>query len=420
MSVVAKDGPERAETRETGGAMQLDELFQEMLERDSSDLHLKAGRPPLMRIDGELLVTSHPELSDDDVKRMVYSVLNEHDQGRFEKELELDAAHTFEDRARFRINVFLERGHIGAVMRLIPLKIPTVDELGLPEALKDLALRKQGLILFTGPTGCGKSTSMAAMIHHINENQRRHVVTIEDPVEFVHRDHLAKIDQRQLGTDTLSLDEALRHVLRQDPDVILIGEMRDADTMETAMRAAETGHLVFSTLHTNDAKQTVDRILESFEGNQQSQIRTLLALTLLAVLSQRLIPRSDGKGRAAALEIMVNSPNISQLLAKAQTHMLDEAIAKSSTYWHMQTFNQALCILVKQGKIKPTVALENSTNPGDLRLALRGVGIGSAELDKLTETLVEAEVVEEKPSGDTRQTPGPQDKPKPPGQGFKF
>jgi twitching motility protein PilT len=403
--------------------MQLDDLFREMLERDSSDLHLKAGRPPLMRIHGELLVTSHPELSDDDVRRMVYAVLNEHDKGRFEKELELDAAHTFEDRARFRINVFLERGHIGAVMRLIPLKIPTVDELGLPEVLKDLALRRQGLILFTGPTGCGKSTSMAAMIHHINENQRRHVVTIEDPVEFVQRDHLAKIDQRQLGADTLSLQEALRHVLRQDPDVILIGEMRDADTMETAMRAAETGHLVFSTLHTNDAKQTVDRILESFEGNQQNQIRSLLSLTLLAVLSQRLIPRADGKGRVAALEIMVNSPNISQILAKAQTHMLDEAIAKSGTYWHMQSFNQALCILVKQGKIKPAVALENSTNPGDLRLALRGVGIGSAEIDKLTETLVEAEVVEEKPSGDTQQTgtpPPSQGKPRPPERGFNF
>jgi len=372
-----------------------------------------------MRIHGELLPTNHPELTPDDVRRLVYSILSDRDTARFEKDLELDTAHTFEDRARFRINLFFQRGQMGAAMRLIPLQVPTVDELGLPLVLKDLALRKQGLILFTGPTGCGKSTSMAAMIHHINENQRRHVVTVEDPVEFVHRDNKATIEQRELGTDTLSLQQALRHVLRQDPDVILIGEMRDPETMETAMLAAETGHLVFSTLHTNDAKQTVDRILDSFEGNQQNQIRTLLSLTLLAVLSQRLIMRADGKGRVAALEVMVNSPNVSQILAKGATHELDEAIAKSSTYWHMQTFNQALSILVKQAKITPAAALENTTNPGDLRLAFRGVGIGSAEIDKLTEKLVEAEVVEEGGPSDGIQPPSEGGQ-QPPGRKFPF
>jgi twitching motility protein PilT len=262
---------------------------------------------------------------------------------------------------------------------------------------------------------------MAAMINHINQNQHKHIVTIEDPIEFVYEDNLSTINQRELGDDTQSLTEALRHVLRQDPDVILIGEMRDVETMETAMRAAETGHLVFSTLHTNDAKQTMDRILESFEGNHQKQVRTLLSLTLLAVLSQRLLPKASGTGRVAALEIMINSPNISKLLEKGLTHEIDEAIAKSGTYWHMQSFNQALVELVKQGTVTPEAALENSSNPGDLRLSLRGVGIGSSELDKLTEKLdsVKEEVVlageEAAPAAEA-----PRLRPKPPGRGFTF
>ena len=369
--------------------MELNDLFREMLERSSSDLHLKVGRPPLMRIHGELLPTEHPVLTTEEVRRLVYMVLKDRDIGRFERDLELDTAHTFEDRARFRINLFYQRGQMGAVMRLIPLTIPTVDELALPPVLKDLALRNQGLILFTGPTGSGKSTSMAAMLHHVNQNQHRHVVTIEDPIEFVHEDMLATINQRELGTDTYSLTEALKHVLRQDPDVILLGEMRDPETIETAMLAAETGHLVFSTLHTNDSKQTMDRILESFEGNHQKQIRSLLSLTLLAVLSQRLLSKADGSGRVAALEIMVNSPNVSQVIAKGSTYELEDIIAKSSRYWDMQTFNQALCHLVKAGTVTASVALSNSANPGDLRLMLRGVGIGSADIDKLTENLLE-------------------------------
>ncbi len=398
--------------------LQIHDLFREMIVKRASDLHLKVGRPPLMRIDGELLPTAHPVLSIDDARRLIFSLLGDREIGKFEKECELDTARTFEDKARFRINVFFQQGHIGAVMRLIPLKMPTVEQLGLPPVLNDLALRNQGLILFTGPTGSGKSTSMAAMINHINRHQHRHVVTVEDPIEFVHTDDLATIDQRELGVDTLTLTEALRRVLRQDPDVILIGEMRDASTMETAMRAAETGHLVFSTLHTNDAKQTMDRILESFEGNHQKQIRTLLALTLHAVLSQRLLPRADGKGRVAALEIMVNSPNISKLLEKGSTAELGEAIAKGGNYWHMQTFNQALAQHVKEGLITPEVALEHSTNPGDLRLALRGIGIGSAEIDKLTEKL-ETER-EEVMAGVTDDSGKPVPKAKPPGRGFSF
>ena len=389
--------------------MHIYDLFREMLANDASDLHLKAGRPPLMRIYGDLLPTEHEVLAPDEIRQIVYSILTDQDIARFENEKELDTGHTFEDNARFRINLFYQQRQMGAVMRLIPLKIPTVDDLGLPPVLKDLALRKQGLILFTGPTGSGKSTSMAAMIHHINTHQRRHVVTIEDPIEFVHRDNLATINQRELGADTNTLAEALRRVLRQDPDVILIGEMRDAETMETAMQAAETGHLVFSTLHTNDAKQTADRVLESFEGNHQKQIRTLLSLTLLAVLSQRLILRADGNGRSAALEVMVNSPNVSQLLAEGKTRELEDAIRKSARYWHMQTFNQALLNLVQEDAITPEAALESSTNPGDLRLMLRGIGIGSADIDKLTEKLTEEPVA----AGEHDETSAP-------GQNFEF
>ena len=399
--------------------MELNDLFREMLENNASDLHLKVNRPPMMRIHGELLPTEYEPLSSDELKQLIYSVIPDHLIPKFEQELELDTGYTFEDKARFRINLFHQRGLVGAVMRLIPLRVPTVDELKLPIVLKDLALRKQGLILFTGPTGSGKSTSMAGMINHVNENQHRHAITIEDPIEFVHSDIKATINQRELGTDTHSLDEALKHVLRQDPDVILIGEMRDPETMETAMRAAETGHLVFSTLHTNDAKQAVDRILESFEGNHQKQVRTLLSLTLLAVLSQRLIRRADGTGRVAAMEIMINSPNISQLLAKGHTHELEAAIAKSSTYWHMQTFNQALCQLVKEGTILPETAMEASTSPGDLRLMLRGVGIGSADIDKLAEKLEQEKMGIDR-KGETAPSDGPAHKKVKMDEGFKF
>lgn len=296
----------------------------------------------------------------------------------------MDFAYTLDDEARFRVNVFYQRSEMGMVCRMIPLRIPTVDELGLPEAFKEVALRKQGLVLVTGPTGSGKSTSMAAMIQHINENQYRHVVCIEDPIEFVHPDINSTINQRELGLDTLSLDEALKRVLRQDPDVILIGEMRDPETMDMAMRAAETGHLVLSTLHTNDAKQSMDRILDSFTGPAQNQIRTLLSLTLLSVFSQRLVPRADGSGRIAAVEIMVNSPAVAKLLAAGKTHDLEAAIGKSTGYYGMQTFNQNLCQSVVDGIITPETALANSTSPSDLTLMLKGIGSGSSAIDKLS------------------------------------
>ena len=273
-----------------------------------------------------------------------------------------------------RINVkILAIVLIGAVLRMIPIEIPTIDQLGLPAVLKDLVTQKQGLILVTGPTGSGKSTSLAAMIDHINDTRAIHLITIEDPVEFVYTDKRATINQRELGSDTLTLADALRGALRQDPDIILMGEMRDAETMEFGMHAAETGHLVFSTLHTNDAKQTVDRILDTFPPGKTGQIRMLLALTLSGVLSQRLVKRADGNGRVAALEILINSPNVQQLILEGKTKEIEKAMAKASDYYRMQTYNQALLKLVQDGVVTEKEALENTANPDELKLAFRGI-----------------------------------------------
>jgi len=363
----------------------IDDLFKEVIARGSSDLHLKVGRPPLMRIQGELLPTEYEVLTAESLKAMVYPLLRPEQVSMLEKDLELDFAYTIAGQARFRVNLFHQRGELGLVSRMIPLRVPTIDELGLPDTFKELSLRKQGLVLVTGPTGSGKSTSLAAMVQHINQNQYRHVVTLEDPIEFVHADINSTVNQRELGLDTWSLSEALKRVLRQDPDVILIGEMRDPATMETAMRAAETGHLVLSTLHTNDAKQSMDRILDSFEGGMQNQIRTLLSLTLLGVFSQRLVPRADGSGRVAAVEIMVNSPAVAKLLAEGKTRDIEAAIGKSTGYYGMRTFNQALSQLVVDGLVTAETALANSTTPSDLKLMLKGIGSGSAAIDKLRE-----------------------------------
>jgi len=356
----------------------LDELLREMIATTSSDLHLKVGRPPLMRRQGELKPTEHPPLTEEQVREMLFSMMSERQQQRFERDWEIDLAYHLPGEARFRVNGYYQRGHVSAALRLIPEQVPTIDELTLPEVMKELALRKQGLILITGPTGSGKSTSQAAMIEHINRSQDRHVVTIEDPVEYVFTDRRATIDQREVGSDTRSHKEALRRVLRQDPDVILMGEMRDPETIEIGLHAAETGHLVFSTLHTNDAKQTVDRILDTIGSDMLTQYRSMLSLNLMAVLSQRLLPRADGSGRVAAMEVMINSPHVAELIHDGKTIELQNAIATSKSYYKMQTFNQALTRLVQEGLVTAEVALEFSDAPGDLRLMLRGVGTGAA------------------------------------------
>ncbi|MHC4598738.1 MAG: type IV pilus twitching motility protein PilT [Planctomycetota bacterium] len=362
--------------------MDANALLLEVLKRRASDLHLKMGRPPLFRVAGELIPSEYTPMTPDTMRQFLGTLMDKRNAERFRTDLEVDFSYHIPKRARFRVNVFLQRGQIGVVVRHIPLQVPTIDAMGLPLVLKDIAQRNQGVVLVTGPTGSGKSTTLSAIVDHINNTRHVHVITIEDPVEFVYRDNMATINQRELGTDTRSLSEALKRALRQDPDVILIGELRDRETMETAIHAAETGHLVFSTLHTNDAKQTVDRLLDAFPPDSRDQICKMLALNLLGVLSQRLIKRADGNGRVAALEIMINSPHIQQILEKGATLELEKAIAKSGSFYRMQTFNQALAGLVNQQTISKSDALAASFNPDDLNLLLRG--IAAAQVDAMT------------------------------------
>jgi twitching motility protein PilT len=355
----------------------IETVLKELVLRQGSDLHLKVGRPPLMRISSDLLPTELPVVDEADMEHVLRSLLGEAGFKKLQTEFEVDAAYMIPDLSRFRINAFKAMGQYGVAIRAIPLEVPTIDGRGLPAVLKDICLSPQGMVLMTGPTGSGKSTSLAAMIEQLNQTQPLHIVTIEDPIEFVYRDHLCTIRQRQLGSDVRSLGEALRRVLRQDPDVILMGEMRDAETIELAMHAAETGHLVFSTLHTNDAKQTLDRIVDTFPATAHHQVRAMLALTLRAVVSQRLVRRADGTGRVAAVEVLINSPNIRDLIAEGKTSQIEKVIASSGDYYKMQTFNQSLAKLVLDGVISQDEAVGCSTNPGDLRLLLKGVTTGS-------------------------------------------
>jgi twitching motility protein PilT len=350
----------------------IDAILKELVERKGSDLHMKVGRPPLMRLQGELLPTEFPPVSREDMDAVILHLLGQERFNRFKQELEFDSAYQIPGLARYRINVLHQMDQPGLVMRTIPYKIPSLDQLGLPPVLKDLVQKPQGMILVTGPTGSGKSTSLAAMIRHINETTNKHIITIEDPIEFVHSDIQCTVNQRQLGSDTKSMVQALRRALRQDPDIILVGEMRDVETMETAMHAAETGHLVFSTLHTNDAKQTVDRIIDSFPPEQGRQIRVMLSLTLEAVISQRLVKRADGTGRACAMEIMVNSPAVKELIELGKTAEISKAMMKAGAYYRMQTFNQALAKLVADNIITDEEALGTSSSPDDLKLLLKG------------------------------------------------
>lgn len=352
----------------------LDNILTLMRERVASDLHLRLGRPPLMRMGGDLLPTEHPPLTSDAVWALISPVMNEHLVAKLEEERELDLDYQVPGVARFRFNIFYTKGVLGAVIRLIPLDVPTIDQLGLPPVLKDLSVKPHGLFLVTGPTGSGKSTTLACCVEHINQTRHCHVITIEDPIEFVYSDKKATITQRALGRDSLTHKHALRAALRQDPDVILAGEMRDRETMELAIHAAETGHLVLSTLHTNDAKQTIDRILDTFPAEIQVGLRRMLSVSLIGVVCQRLIKSASGRGRVPAMEILVNSPAIKELIEKGDTAGIDKALAASQSYWRMQTFNQHLAQLVKERKITDEEAVKNSASPDDLKLMLRGLG----------------------------------------------
>lgn len=390
--------------------MDIDFCLKELERQGGSDLHLKVGRPPLMRISGDLLPTDSPPLTDDDLRASLYSLMTDKIIKNFEENMEADFSHEIPGLARFRVNVFMQRAHIGSVMRLIPLETPTVDGLGLPPVLKTISENLDGLVLVTGPTGSGKSTTLAAMIEHVNCTAPLHIVTIEDPIEFVYEDKTATINQRELGIDTGALAAALRAVLRQDPDVILMGEMRDPETVGFGITAAETGHLVFATLHTNDAKQTIERILDTMPPDARDMVRSQLAILLRAIVCQHLCKRADGAGRVAAQEILVNSPNISQLIEEGKTRTIDRAMMEGS-YYGMQTFNQALNNLVVKGTITEEEALGATANPEDLRLIFRGIqrGTNASEAESFNS-----------PQGGGGSAPKKPDEPKKMDRGFDF
>jgi twitching motility protein PilT len=344
----------------------VDDLLRLMLDMGGSDLHITVGSPPGIRVRGELMAAEgYKSLSPRETQAMILSLLSEEQRKRFETELELDFAYSIPGLSRFRANVFQQRGSMGAVFRVIPLTIPTLDSLGLPRVCKFLAERPRGLVLVTGPTGSGKSTTLAAMIDHINETRRVHIITLEDPIEFVHRNKKAYVNQREIGEDTHSFAAALKRVLRQDPDVILVGEMRDLETISAAITAAETGHLVLATLHTTGGPATVDRIIDVFPPHQQQQVRMQLSGTLEGVLSQVLLRSADGKSRALAMEIMLGIPAISNLIREGKTHQMT-TIIQGGAQLGMQTLDQHLKALVQAGKITYEEAMSKAQEPREL------------------------------------------------------
>jgi twitching motility protein PilT len=367
---ISTDAPVKSDRTRLTRA-KIDEYLTELVHRGGSDLHLKVGRPPLMRMQGDLLPTEYPPVSRTEMEDLLFPLLTDKQKRKLEDERELDFAYLIEGVSQFRASFFHQLGNLGAVFRAIPIEIKTVDELGLPPVLKDLILQKQGLVLVTGPTGSGKSTTLAALIEHLNTLADRHVITIEDPIEFVHTDRKCTINQREVGTDTHSFFNALKRALRADPDVILIGEMRDPETIRTALTAAETGHLVLSTLHTNYAKQSITRIIDAFPPEHQHNIRIRTAMSLLATMAQRLVKKSDGSGRTAVIEIMINTPTIKKLISEEKLDQIDKAIADSAELYKMQTFNQHLFQLVLENVLTKEDALEASSNPNDLRIMLQ-------------------------------------------------
>lgn len=354
----------------------IDDLLRELVSKDASDLHIKAGLPPVMRIHGTLVRTDYPALSPEQTEALLKSILNEERFARLESFKELDLSYQVDGLSRFRVNMFWSRGELGAVFRVIPFKIKTIDELGIPPITKSLALLPRGLILVTGPTGSGKSTTLAAMVNHVNTHRKQHIMTVEDPIEYMHTDNVSVINQRELGVDTHSFADALRHVMRQNPDVILVGEMRDLETIQLAITAAETGHLVMSTLHTVDAAQTIDRIVDVFQPDQQAQIRTQLSVTLQAVISQTLLPTKDGKGRVAAFEVLIATPSVRTLIREGKTHQLYLDIQTGAEHG-MQTLDGHLLGLLKDGIIDYENAIAKSQAPTEFQR--RAINLGLLE-----------------------------------------
>ncbi|MCE5198213.1 MAG: type IV pilus twitching motility protein PilT [Armatimonadota bacterium] len=351
--------------------MDLKEIAAKAAEVRASDIFLKVGSPPMMRLNGTVTtIEGYSVLTQNDTQDLAYDSMTHEQIGRFERKHELDLAFEIGGVARFRANIYQQRGTIGMVLRIIPLEILGLEQLSMPPGIASLAEQRQGLVLVTGPTGCGKSTTLAALIDVINSTRRCNIVTVEDPIEFVHQDKMSIINQRELGIDTDSFTDALKYAVRQSPDVILIGEMRDVETMNVALAASETGHLVFSTVHTCSAAETLDRIMNMFPPHDKPMVCMRLSVSLKGVISQKLIPRVDGKGRAAAVEVMIANPTIGKLLEEGRSSQIYQAIAEGE-YWGMQTMNQCLARYYKEGIISEEEALANAGNYTELKQMLR-------------------------------------------------
>jgi twitching motility protein PilT len=350
-----------------GEELHINDLLLRTLELGGSDLHLTVGVHPTCRVDGDLVrMEEYPVMNGSEVRRMIYGVLTQKQRERFEGELELDMSHAVPGKGRFRVNVFFQRDSMGAVCRAIPVDLLPLEQLGLPAAVGRFAELPRGLVLVTGPTGSGKSTTLASLIDIINRTRQMHIMTVEDPIEFLHSHKAATVNQREVGEDTHSFANALKHVLRQDPDVILVGEMRDLETIQTALTAAETGHLVFATLHTQDAPQSIDRIIDVFPAHQQQQIRVQVASSLQGVVTQQLVPTTTGKGRVCIAEVLVATPAIRNLIREGKTHQIHSAMQAGGAYG-MTTMDQTLAEMVRMHRISMKVAIERSSNVEDMR-----------------------------------------------------
>jgi twitching motility protein PilT len=346
------------------------DILLEVLESRASDLHITAGAAPSVRIRGRLApLEGYPELTPTDTREIVYSIINNDQRQRLETDWQLDFAYAIPGRARFRVNAYFQRSALGAAFRLIPNEIVPIDTLGLPPVVHEFTKKPRGLVLVTGPTGSGKSTSLASMVDEINESREEHIMTVEDPIEFLHTHKKCLVNQRELGSDAQSFAAALKSALRQDPDVILVGEMRDLETISTALTAAETGHLVFATLHTQDTPQSIDRIIDVFPPSQQHQVRVQLSVALQGIMTQTLLPTSDGAGRVVACEVLVPTPAIRNLIREGKTHQIYSVLQTSSSAG-MQTMDAALATLVRGGKITRQLAEDRSTTPEELRRLL--------------------------------------------------
>jgi twitching motility protein PilT len=361
----------------TAAPFNFKQAISQMVQRAGSDLHLKVGRPPTVRVNGDLHALPMQPVRPEDLKHLAEQIMTPRQVKEFSEKKEADFAIGVPGVGRFRTNIYQQRGTLAFAFRSIPYEVHNIKELNLPEVLESIAMKPRGLVLVTGITGSGKSTALAALINHINRHRRVNVITIEDPIEFLHRDSMANISQREVGSDTLSFGSALRHVLRQDPDVILLGEIRDSETLDTALKAADTGHLVFSTLHTTDTTQSISRILSFYPPHQQAEIRSLLSTALAAIVSLRLVPRTDGRGRVPACEVLINTAAVAENIRSIEKSLnIPDLITDGSISYKMQSFDQSLMTWYKAGTINYDSALHYATNPSEF--ALRAAGVTAA------------------------------------------